>query len=82
MHGRNTLYVSGPVANEKGGNNYPATYQETRSVSESEFAHVVCDPVCNRAANVANGVRPLSGVLALSGVLEYQAFERVRVDLG
>jgi hypothetical protein len=49
------------------------------SQTKSVCTHVctpICTPLCNTGATVANGVRPLSGVL------DPGTFARVRVDLG
>jgi len=80
MHDRGVPCVPGLVANEKieyecltaNRNNLNAS----KSSSVKSVCTPICTPLCNTGATVANGVRPLSGVL------DPRTFARVRVDLG
>jgi hypothetical protein len=80
MHDRGVPCVPGPVANEKIENDYLTVNQKNlNALSGSSVKSVctpICTPLCNTGATVANGVRPLSGVL------DPGTFARVRVDLG
>lgn len=79
VHVRSVPCVSGTVANEKIENGDLLENQKYLNVSKREPVKCVCTPLCNAVANVANvatGVRPLSGVL------DPRTFTRVRVELG
>jgi len=80
VHDRGVPCVSGLVANETIENGGLTMNQGKSSAARSSSVKSVCTPICtplcNTGATVANGVRPLSGVL------DPGTFARVRVDLG
>ena len=80
VQGRKVPCVPGLVANEKIENTNLTMNRKNLNVAWNSSAKSVCTPICtplcNTGANVANGVRPLAGVL------DYRTFGRVRVELG
>ena len=80
LHGLNVGCVSEKVANEKVENSNLSMYHKNHSVSRNKspraVCNPVCNPVCNRLENVANGVRPLPGVL------DPRSFARVKTEIG
>jgi len=80
MHDRNVPYVPGLVANEKIEHENLTANRKNLDTSKSPSVEGVCTPICtplcNTGATVANGVRPLSGVL------DPGTFAREKVELG
>jgi len=80
MHGRGEPCVPGLVANEKIEYECLTANQKNLNASKSSSVKRVCTPLCtplcNTGAKVANGVRPLSGVL------DPRTFGRVKVEIG
>ncbi|WP_214083946.1 hypothetical protein [Methanoculleus sp.] len=80
VHDPSVPCVSGLVANEKSENDdllmNQRNFNVTKSSDEKSVCTPLCTPLCNTAADVANGVRPLSGVL------DPRTFARVKVELG
>jgi len=74
---RSILCGSRTVANEKIANVDSSMNQKYLNAATSSSAKSVCNTVCTPLCNtVANGVRPLSGVL------DPRSFARVRVEIG
>ncbi|MDD3071707.1 MAG: hypothetical protein PHX88_10995, partial [Methanoculleus horonobensis] len=77
MHDRSVPCVPGLVANEKIEHENLTANRKNLDTSKSSSVKSVCTPICtplcNTGATVANGVRPLSGVL------DPRTFARVKV---
>jgi len=80
MHDRSVPCVPGLVANEEIEHENLTANRKNLDTSKSPSVEGVCTPICtplcNTAATVANGVRPLSGVL------DPGTFAREKVELG
>jgi energy-coupling factor transporter ATP-binding protein EcfA2 len=80
VHERRVPCVSGPAANGTIEHDDLTMNRKNNDVSKIFHAKSVCAPICaplcSTAANVANGVRPISGVL------DPGTFARVKVELG